>query len=92
MDRFVDFCQKDPLVQKIIHPISKNYKPDVDSWIKSIEESEGRINFPESLDEELYLSPTSSYFFADVGIPGACQILWSLLILRQGFFSVVVSP
>ena len=55
LGRFVDFCQKDPLIQKIIQPISEIFKPDVDSWIKSIEESDGKINFPESLDEELFL-------------------------------------
>jgi len=55
LDRFVEFCQKDPLIQKIMQPISARYDLNVDSWMADTEKSEGKINFPDDSDEELFL-------------------------------------
>lgn len=55
LDRFVEFCLKDPLIQKIMQPISTRYEPDVDSWMKDVKENKNKIKFPDDSDEELFL-------------------------------------
>jgi len=53
LDRFVNFCFKNPLINKIIQPISKKYESDIDSWIKEINERDAKIKFPDDPEEEL---------------------------------------
>lgn len=53
LDRFVDFCLKDPLINKIMHPISTKYESDIDSWMKEVDERDGKIKFPDDPEEEL---------------------------------------
>lgn len=55
LDRFVEFCLKDPLVNKIMQPISTKYETDIDSWMKEINEGDGKIKFPDDPEEELVL-------------------------------------
>ncbi len=53
LDRFVEFCLKDPLVNKIMEPISTKYESDIDSWMKEVDERDGKIKFPDDPEEEL---------------------------------------
>lgn len=54
LDRFVDFCQRDPLVMGVIEPLSSDI--DIDSWWEAATRHRGEgVTFPESEDEELYL-------------------------------------
>ncbi|MDY6854521.1 MAG: toll/interleukin-1 receptor domain-containing protein [Thermodesulfobacteriota bacterium] len=55
LDRFVKFCQKDLLIKKIMQPLSTTYETDIDSWMKAINEGDGKIQFPEDPEEELVL-------------------------------------
>ena len=32
LDRFVEFCLKDPLINKIMQPISTKYETDIEFW------------------------------------------------------------
>lgn len=53
--RFMDFCKKDLLVQKVMRPlhIKFNSTIDIDSWMKELNKHEGTIRFPDDPDEEL---------------------------------------
>lgn len=55
LDRFVDFCKKDPLVQKVIQPLIKKFEisADPDEWMKELDKCEGKIRFPDNQEEEL---------------------------------------
>ena len=53
LERFVEFCLKDPLINGIMQPISGKFKGDIDAWMKEINKREGKVKFPDDPDEEL---------------------------------------
>lgn len=55
LDRFVDFCLGDVLINKIMQPLSTKYQIDVDTWMKDLNERGGKIKFPDDPEEELIL-------------------------------------
>lgn len=60
LERFVDFCESDSLVQFVLTQMTRNHtEPDVDGWWKSLgsEDSRGWPNpsFPKEMEEELLL-------------------------------------
>lgn len=55
LERFVEFCRDDPLVQRVLGPLVSKYTVDVDSWWEEASEYRGKITFPKDVDEELLL-------------------------------------
>lgn len=55
LDRFVEFCLKDPIVNKILQPISTKYETDIDLWMKETNDGDGKIKFPDDPEEEFDL-------------------------------------
>src|SRR4051794_25124929 len=57
LNRFVDFCQSDPLVQKVLTPIIATNEFDVDAWWNVLTSGEERgvkdLHLPSSTDAEL---------------------------------------
>ena len=53
LQRFVEFCQNDVLVQSIISPLQQNLTVNVDEWWEKVESRE--LEFPSDLDTELLL-------------------------------------
>lgn len=53
LKRFVKFCNSDPLVRKVIDPISDSYNVDIETWWdRTLNQDEG-LHFPDDRDEEL---------------------------------------
>ncbi len=55
IDRFITFCSKDPLIQKILEPLNTRIKTDVDAWMEEAGRTEGKLKFPDNAEEELIL-------------------------------------
>jgi len=57
LNRFVDLCQKDPLVQKVLAPILASNPFDVDAWWNALHSEDNRVvkdlHFPDSSDAEM---------------------------------------
>lgn len=55
LQRFVELCRTDPLVQKVLNPIQKRVVINVKDWWKVALNRESNLVFPTDLDEELLL-------------------------------------
>ena len=55
LQRFVDFCRQNPLVQKVLAPLETQYNPDANAWLEATNQYDARIIFPSDPDEELLL-------------------------------------
>jgi hypothetical protein len=55
LQRFIEFCRTDPLVQNVLNPIRERVVINVDEWWKIGINHEGRVTFPTDPDEELVL-------------------------------------
>jgi TIR domain len=55
LQRFVEFCQANPLVQQVLAPLEGKYTPDVDAWLEAATEYDSRLTFPSDHDEEFVL-------------------------------------
>ena len=53
--RFIEFCQNDPLVISIIHPLEESISVDVDDWWSHISYGIDDLQFPSEPDKELLL-------------------------------------
>lgn len=53
--RFIEFCQNDPLVISIIHPLEESISVDVDDWWSHIEYGIENLQFPSEPEKELLL-------------------------------------
>ena len=53
--RFIEFCQNDPLVISIIHPLEESISVDVDDWWSHIDYGIDDLQFPSEPDKELLL-------------------------------------
>lgn len=52
LERFLEFCGKDPLTQSVIQPISSNSSADPEQWWGQLSD-EQEVTFPSDLEEEL---------------------------------------
>lgn len=55
LDRFLDICKNDTLVQRVLEPLNQQFRVDADDWWNEVKRSGGSIQFPNSQDEELLL-------------------------------------
>lgn len=55
LQRFVDFCRQNLLVQKVLAPLETQYNPDANAWLEATNQYDARIIFPSDPDEELLL-------------------------------------
>ena len=55
LERFIDFCQMNPLVQRVLAPLQTVHNPDVDAWLQAAMEQDSKLVFPADSDEELIL-------------------------------------
>lgn len=55
LERFVEFCRANPLVQRVMAPLDEKYKPNVDAWLEAATEYDSRLTFPPEHDEEFVL-------------------------------------
>lgn len=55
LERFVEFCHVNPLVQQVLTPLEAKYNPDADAWLEAATEYDSRITFPSDHDEEFVL-------------------------------------
>ncbi|WP_103664462.1 toll/interleukin-1 receptor domain-containing protein [Gracilimonas amylolytica] len=55
LERFLDFCKSDLLVQKVLNPLDQKYTVDADGWWEEVKKRNGSMEFPQNLDEELLL-------------------------------------
>lgn len=55
LERFVEFCRQNPLVQRVLAPLQSKFSIDAEEWWNIACQREGKIAFPSDLDEELVL-------------------------------------
>lgn len=55
LERFIECCQMNPLVQRVLAPLQTAHNPDVDAWLQAAMEQDSKLVFPASSDEELIL-------------------------------------
>lgn len=55
LERFVEFCQNDDLVQSVIKPLQTNITVDVDEWWAKVNSDSDRLWFPSDPDSEFLL-------------------------------------
>jgi hypothetical protein len=55
LDRFVEFCRTNSLVQQAIAPLEGKYNPDASAWLEAVNEYDAKLTFPSDHDEEFVL-------------------------------------
>jgi hypothetical protein len=55
LQRFIDFCHTNSLVQRVLSPIEEKSIVDVDTWLEAVCEHDAKLTFPSDPDEELLL-------------------------------------
>lgn len=55
LERFVEFCQSDDLVQSVMEPLQTNITVDVDEWWAKVNSDSDRLWFPSDPDSEFLL-------------------------------------
>jgi hypothetical protein len=55
LERFIEHCRDDALVQSILAPLEEEFEPDVEAWWETFYEKRGEIQLPSNIDEELVL-------------------------------------
>jgi hypothetical protein len=55
LNRFVEFCRTDALVQQVLLASRGKDEPDVEQWWTAAEQRESKLDFPVNPDEELIL-------------------------------------
>lgn len=55
LQRFVDFCRLDPLVQLVLKPLQERVSINVEEWWEKTLQRDSTISFPSDPDEELLL-------------------------------------
>jgi hypothetical protein len=55
LQRFVDFCRQNPLIQKVLAPLETKHNPDVVAWLETTNQYDARVIFPSDPDEEFLL-------------------------------------
>jgi hypothetical protein len=55
LERFIEFCRTNPLVQQVLAPLEEKFTVDADAWWGTACEYDVKLNFPPDPDEELIL-------------------------------------
>lgn len=55
LQRFVDFCQQNPVAQKVLTPLVEKHNLDVDAWLEITNQHNAKVSFPSDPDEEFIL-------------------------------------
>jgi hypothetical protein len=55
LERFIEFCRTNPLVQRVLTPLESKFSIDAEGWWNAACKHEGKITFPSDPDEELIL-------------------------------------
>ena len=55
LERFIEFCRTNPLVQQVLAPIEGKFELDVEGWWSAACEYDGKLSFPSDPEEELIL-------------------------------------
>jgi len=55
LGRFIQFCQTDLLMRRVLSPVEEKVTVDLDEWWDKYNETDGDLNFPADGDEELLL-------------------------------------
>lgn len=55
LQRFIDFCRSDQLIQVILNPLRERLTVDVEGWWENTLRYDNKINFPIDPDEEVLL-------------------------------------
>lgn len=55
LERFLQFCRRDPLLQRVLNPIEKEVAVDLDDWWTQYDETDGNLQLPSDEDEEVLL-------------------------------------
>lgn len=55
LDRFVEFCRTNSLVQRVLAPLEEKFRIDADAWWSAACEYDAKLTFPSDPSEELIL-------------------------------------
>ena len=55
LERFIEVCRNNPLIQRVLPPLEDKFDLDVDAWLQSASERNAKLNFPTDPDQELVL-------------------------------------
>lgn len=55
LERFIEFCRSNPLVQQVLAPLEAKHNPDAGAWLEAASEHYAKIAFPSDHDEEFVL-------------------------------------
>jgi len=55
LERFVEFCRMNPLVQRVLAPLEAKYSPDAGAWLETASQRYSKLAFPSDHDEEFIL-------------------------------------
>ncbi len=55
LQRFIDFCRQNVVVQKVLAPLAGKFNPDVDTWLETTNQYNAKVSFPSDPDEEFIL-------------------------------------
>lgn len=55
LERFIEVCRTNTLVQQVLAPLEAKFDLDVDAWLQAASEHEAKLSFPADPDEELVL-------------------------------------
>ena len=56
LERFVQFAERDPLVQQVLKPLEDSIESDLEGWwAMTLDHHAGTVQFPDDWDEELVL-------------------------------------
>ena len=99
LKRFVNFCQKDPLVQSIISPLESRFKIDFTEWWKKIHSDDREqmdLCLPENTDEELllrYVIMVEALTMSDMGLHfGMAFRKWKAAEGNELFRNLIIRP
>lgn len=75
LQRFVDFCRQNLLIQKVLAPLETKHNPDVDAWLQATNQYDAKVIFPSDTDEEFLLryrvierAADNEYFATDFAV------------------------
>lgn len=55
LERFIEVCRTNSLVQQVLAPLEAKFDLDVDAWLQASSEHEAKLSFPANPDQELVL-------------------------------------
>lgn len=55
LQRFVELCNSNPLVQRVLAPLESKFEVNVDDWLQASRERNSKVTFPADPEQELML-------------------------------------